>query len=493
MLYLNNLSSHTSAQSINRVLKSVDMPDTTLERLLVFEDIIIDAFLHTLVGDRSPLLVTYLDTLFAQHPKLRLLVKNQLGQLGIKALAGVPTVMLKGFDSDIVARCLPGLIPMLLHHLLEVASDKVESDTLSQLLNIPPNFSADFALFAYDMLGGRPFDSLQADAIHYLDNLTIHEIDLTTLDDNIARLLNLDQIRSIASAHHIPSQIVQQLELCIQNPIKFMLLLNLVAIEIATHHFDNAYVWSDANLMECEVDVPFSEFRVQALCARYFAVTITDDPGYGLMDITQAIETRADSILTNYTMTAVISALAVADTDLHKQIDAEHAEIQNLIHHATRLIGLANDCGTDLMHMSAEEIKQEVHKLRQLYADPRPQSKDNPIADLHRQAKDGALDDDYLALFPLIKDIAKGERNLALDCRFDPNLDGWDTVADNLILLAQAFQQIQDAFNTQSEAIHLQKIVGLIDNFVQYNFQIYALGADYDHRKPVIEQLDIMK
>jgi len=491
--YFNNLTPQASAQSINRVLKTVDVPDATLDRLAVFEDIIIDAFLYTLVGERIPLLLAYLDTLLTQKPELKPMIKNRLGQLGIKSLAGVPVVMLKEFDSDIVEKSLPGLIPMLMHHLLEVVSDKLESDQLSEMLNIPKDFAADFALFAYEILGGRPVFDLQKDALIYLKGLSIHEVQLTKVESSIGKLLDPERIIKLGKAHDFPDKYLTQAKTLLDNPVKWMLMMNLLAIEVATHHLNHAYAWSEGRLIHCEDPSPLKDFGVQALGARYFSVAITEDPGYAQMDIDHAVETRADSILTNYTMTAVISALAVADPSIRKRVEAEQSQIQDAIHYATSLIGLANDCGSALMRMSPNEILDEVDKLRVLTPSPRPTTNDNPIAKLHQQAKEGNLADEYLALFPLIKDIAKGERNLALDCHFDKDLEGWDNVAYNLVQLANYFTKSEQKFLQQSQALSFQKIARLMDNFVQYNFQIYDLGADYDHQNPIIEQLDIIK
>lgn len=493
MTYFDHLAAETSAQSITRVLEQVNVPETTIERLDTFEDITIDAFLYILVGKRIPLLSDYLATVLLQKPDVRQDIKDKLGQLGIKALAGVPVVMLKEFDSETVEASLPGIIPMLMHHLLEVVSDKLEGQQLSQLFNIPDDFAAKFALFAYELLGDRPFESVEADALAFLDNLNIREIDISRLDPSILALLDSKKIQQFANAIDAPQSQITQIETVNANPVKWMLLLNLLAIEIAAHHIHHSYIWEHSELVNREQRSPMFDFSLEALGARYFAATITEYPGYGDMELEQAIETRADSILTSYTISAVISALAVADDTIQQKISAEQTAIENLILLASTLIGLANDCGATLLRMSPREIRAEINKLRILTPTPRPSLSKNPIADLHEQAKDGELDEQYLALFPLIKDISKGERNLALDCKVDDTLQGWDTVTENVILLAQNFVKTEQAFKQQSKSLNFKPVGKLMHNFIQYNYQIYALGADYDHRKPIIEQLDIMK
>jgi len=495
MELLRNISWQESMDSLETILASVEMPDTIHERISVFEDIIIDAFIHIVIGNRIPALTIYFDMVLQRYPQLRSQIKNQLGQFGVKALAGVPVVMLKDVDSDIVRACLPSLIPMLLHHLLEVVSDKIESKTLAERFNISDEFASEFAKNAYEMMGGRSFEDIQHQATLYLNSLDIHELDLSQLDPQFNALFGGDNIRYLFSKsdYTISALDMGQIGYVAQNPIKCLLLFNLIVIENATHHLHHAYIWTrDNQLIDCGSAELFN-FAMQSLCARYFSVAVTHDPGYSSMDLHHAIETRADSILTNYTMSCVISALAVANEAYQKQLQAEQYEIENLIHYGTQLIGLANDCGFRLLRLTELEIRQELQKLMQLEAYPRPSEDDNRIVFLHQQAKRGQLEQRYLALFPIIKDIAKGEHNLALDCQFDPTLEGWDRVVDNVIKLSEQFQSIETTFQQYADSIQFKEVARLIENFIQYNYQIYDLGADYDHQLPVIEHLEIMK
>lgn len=495
MELLQSTTSQQSIQALETILAFHEMPDTPSERLAIFEDIIIDAFIHIVIGKRVPALTVYFDIVFLRYPQLRSQIKNQLGQFGIKALAGVPVVMLKDVESDIVQASLPGLIPMLLHHLLEVVSDKIESETLSKFFNIPNDFAAEFAKNAYEVMGDRPFDDMQMQATTYLKSLDIRELDLAQLDDQFKTLFGGDNIRYLFSK--IDNQFslldIDQIGYVAQNPIKYLLLLNLLVIENATHHLYHSYIWSEDKQLIDTGNAELFDFAMQALCARYFSVAVTHDPGYSSMDINHAIETRADSILTNYTMSVVISSIAAVNAEYRDHIQAEQYEIQNLIHYGTQLIGLANDCGFRLLRMTESEIQQEIKKLRQLEPYPRPTDENNRIIYLHKQAKQGQLESGYLALFPVIKDIAKGEHNLALDCQFDTTLQGWDRVLDNVIILSKQFQEIETQFEQSAQSLQFQIVANLIENFIQYNYQIYDLGADYDHKIPVIEHLDIMK
>ena len=484
-----------SVEALGTILASVEMPDTTRERIAVFEDIIIDAFIHIVIGNHIPALTLYFDMVLQRYPQLRSQIKNQLGQFGIKALAGVPVVMLKDVDSKIVKACLPSLIPMLLHHLLEVVSDKIESKTLAKRFNISEEFAAEFAKNAYEMMGGRSFEDIQNQATLYLNSLNIDELDLSQLDPQFNALFGGDNIRYLfnKSNHNTSAFDMDQIGFVAQNPIKYLLLLNLIVIENATHHLHHAYIWTDdQQLIDCGSAELFN-FAMQSLCARYFSVAVTHDPGYSAMDIHHAIETRADSILTNYTMSCVISAIATASEGYRGQLQAEQHEIETLIHYGSQLIGLANDCGFRLLRLTESEIRDEIKKLAQLDPSPRPTEKDNHIIFLHNQAKQGQLESSYLTLFPIIKDIAKGEHNLALDCQFDTALEGWDRVLDNVIKLAEQFQFIEAQFQQHAQSLKFQMVVGLIENFIQYNYQIYDLGSDYDHQTPVIEYLEIMK
>lgn len=495
MELLRPTSSQQSIEALKTILASVEMPDTIRERMSVFEDMIIDAFIHIVIGERIPALTVYFDMVLQRYPQLRSQIKNQLGQFGVKALAGVPVVMLKEVDSNIVKACLPGLIPMLLHHLLEVVSDKIESETLAIRFNIPEEFASEFAKNAYEMMGGRSFEDIQSQATAYLMSLNIHELDLSQLDEQFNALFGGDNIRYLFSEGNYATSALDmgQIGYVAQNPIKYLLLFNLIVIEYATHHLHHAYIWSEDQQLLDRGSTELFNFAMQSLCARYFSVAVTHDPGYGAMDINHAIETRADSILTNYTMSCVISAIAVADEGYHQQLQAESTEIENLIHQGTQLIGLANDCGFRLLRLPEAEIRRELHKLIQLEPHPRPTEKDNHIVFLHKLAKRGQLEQTYLVLFPIIKDIAKGEHNLVLDCRFDPTLEGWDSVIDNVIQLSKRFQAIEAQFQQHAETLQFQLVARLIKNFIEYNYQIYDLGADYDHQIPVIEHLAIMK
>lgn len=495
MLPIHHVPSNQLLQSLETVFTSVNMPDNARQRLSTFEDIIIDAFMQVVISKRTPALAMYFDMVLSRYPNLRFQIKNQLGNLGIKALAGVPVVMLREFDSETVKASLPGIVPMLLHHLLEVVSDKIEADSLAKLFNIPETFAADFAVYAYDLLGGQSINGIQSMVIEYLQSLDIRELNLSHLDNQYGALFSGDNIRYMFDKlkNGNSSDMANEIGYIADNPIKYLLLFNLVVIDYARYNLDHALIWVKDTYLIDTGQVVLYDFAMQSLCARYFSCAVTQDPGYASMDLKHAIETRSDSILTNYTMSSMISAVAATNTQIFEAVESEQAEIEEVIRLASQLIGMANDCGFRILRMNRFDIRQEISKLQQLESYPTREGNNNHIIYLHEQAKKGMLEQTYLALFPLIKDISKGERNLVLDCRFDANLDGWERVLDNLVLISRRFQHVEAQFHKQLDSLKCQKIARLIQNFVLYNYQIYDLGADYDHRIPVIENLQIMQ
>jgi hypothetical protein len=82
---------------------------------------------------------------------------------------------------------------------------------------------------------------------------------------------------------------------------------------------------------------------------------------------------------------------------------------------------------------------------------------------------------------------------MAYDMALSLDEDHWERVIYNVQMMAREFQRLEVELVDQLHQIQLPCIAELIANFVNYNYQIYDMGADYDHARPVIEQLPIIQ
>ena len=494
MLQANRTENTTIDPSIETLLSNVNIPDEPQERLSVFEDLIIDYALHVVLKQSFPSVTNYFDFLLNSSPTLRFTLKNRLGQAGIKALAGVATVMLKGVDSQTIKRALPGVMAMFMHHLLEVVSDKLDADQVAKALNTPEELNEVFSGMAYELLGGMPFDNVAIRFTNYLQESCLRELNLPAVVPAYASVIDMNQsgqfVQMAASAGVEIDD--NQLSEFLKHPIKHFLTLNLQVIGNARDQLESAMTLTDDGSLRTTGQAVLYEFGMQGLCARYYANSITQDLGYADMPLDQAIEVRSFTILTNYTMAAVISALAATDENIWESVENDRFLIESAIGDATRLIGLANDCGSRILRMNERDIYKEIAKLIRLDKSAGPRN--NPaIKSLLDDARAGKLAPQYHALFPLIKDSGKGETNMAYDLELSLDEDHWERVIYNVQMMAREFQRLEVDLIDQLHQIQLPYIADLIANFVNYNFQIYDIGADYDHARPVIEQLPIIQ
>lgn len=474
------------ADSLQPLIPALVLLPSPRERILVFEKFIVESFSKVILQKYLPAVGCYTQLVLSNSPATQEMLVNQLGELGIKALAGVVAVMCKSFDSGVVQQAMPGIYTLFMHHLLEVVSDKLGGHHLATQLSIPLDFVDVFNTYALQIISGASFVSVQSAFLQYLSESSLQELDITQFHPDMLGLLN-DSAIAYAGSVGIDTH---ELKKFFEHPVKYMLLLNLLVVEIARDQVKEGWVFSDsAQALIPTGKTILHDFTMHALMKRYESSLLIHRKGYQAYGLDKALALRADSILTDYTMSKMISSLASVDADLHAYVSANHETVEKSIRIATTLIGLANDCGSRILRMSSDALGA---MLNELSTDAQAQSL-SPREYLALAAKSWPKDSfEYRALFPLLKDATKQEANLAFDLRLMGQEELWSQFHYTVFHLSARFQALEDQLYEMFTRFPSDAVTSIITNFVHYNYQIYDAGVDYDNQTPLIDQLQVL-
>ena len=466
---LPNKTSAFDLQTLEQLLNDVTIPDNSLDRLTTFENLILQAFVDFLVSHRMPELAQDLNLVLTKNPKVSGLIQDRLGQLGISALAGVGVVMLKRIPSSTVHAALPGITIIFLHHLLEVVSDKLYATDIASQRNIPPDLIDVFSDASEATLQHDGYANAYMDLQTYLHTHRVGAIQGMTLLRVFVDFL-YKGVESL-TGHKWEA---------IKAPLRHALLFNLDVIQIANQHLVQTHP-QDPNSPLGDLNT----FARIALLERYQANQRTHNIGYYNMDLDSAVQTRAESILTNYTMAAMLAAICDADAAIAQDVESDIDATIEAIQTATTIIGLANDCGSILLRSDVNTLQKIIsdHKATELTGTEfREMLREKRLLNL---AKRGKLPKQHIPLYTLIKDADKGEPNLVFDLRFNQR----GGLSKNLVDLSERFQGLEAKLSRQLGNLHSRVAAEMIENFVVYNFQIYERATDYDQFDPIIRTL----
>jgi hypothetical protein len=477
------------SESLKRQLPMIDLSNGSKGRLEEFETFVIDSFTNVILKTYLPPVGDYFSEVFEQIPDLRAGLVNTMGQFGIKALAGVAVVMCKPFPAETVQKALPSIYSVFMHHLLEVVSDKISGKQIARQLCVPEDMVDVFNVLALQILNNEAFSAVHPHFIDYLNSCSLLELRSSKLYNTLLSnvLFNEDIISVVKSVK--PDIEIDKLKNFFEYPVRYCLLLNLLTVEVARAHLENVSVFSkNDQVFSSKGKAVLYDFAIKALKQRYNSAAFLNRHGYESLSLREALNMRADAILTDYTMASVISGLAAADPKIEQIVAQNRANVEDTIRKATYLIGLANDCGSRLLEMEIPDLVEflaDVADQAAEVADPRVY-----FSVHHHRIKPSHPE--YRLFFPIMKDARKGEENLALDMRLLKDVDLWVDFIHNVVSLAAVFQRVQRDLEIALQQLGHKGIEELIRNFVDYNFQIYDAAADYDEAIPVIEHLPIM-